>query len=180
MAGKVLNQGQPTPESVDAASYGAEMAEKYGTVTAVKHGAISVRRAEPGEQVATVAGDGTKETVNTAKLGDYVVTKLGDDLKPALNQNGHENVYIMSGATLAKKYLDSDGNKIDSEKGTEGICRPDSSIPQKWVQVDKDIRIMAPWGEAMVIRKGGYLNVTNPSNVYGISEKDFNDTYKPL
>ena len=30
----------------------------------------------------------------------------------------------------------------------------------------------------MKIAKGGYINITNFDDMYGISEMDFNDTYK--
>ena len=30
----------------------------------------------------------------------------------------------------------------------------------------------------MNIAAGGYINITNPDDMYGISERDFEDTYK--
>ena len=30
----------------------------------------------------------------------------------------------------------------------------------------------------MAIAAGGYINITNPDDMYGISQRDFEDTYK--
>lgn len=32
----------------------------------------------------------------------------------------------------------------------------------------------------MNIATGEYINITNPDDMYGISERDFNDTYKQV
>ena len=38
--------------------------------------------------------------------------------------------------------------------------------------------ILEQWGGEMKIEAGGWLNITNPDDIYGISERDFYDTYK--
>ena len=32
--------------------------------------------------------------------------------------------------------------------------------------------------EEMFVREGGYLNITDITNIYGISKRDFDDTYR--
>ena len=39
------------------------------------------------------------------------------------------------------------------------------------------MRVMAPWGQEQFLRKGSYLNVTDLSNIYGVAEQEFLDTY---
>jgi hypothetical protein len=36
------------------------------------------------------------------------------------------------------------------------------------------------WGSKMQIAEGGYINITDPSDMYGISERDFTDTYRKV
>lgn len=38
--------------------------------------------------------------------------------------------------------------------------------------------ILEQWGGEMKIEAGGWLNITNPSDIYGISKRDFEDTYR--
>lgn len=48
---------------------------------------------------------------------------------------------------------------------------------QIFVQINEDI-ILNQWGSDMEIAKGGYINITNVDDMYGISLRDFEDTYK--
>lgn len=49
--------------------------------------------------------------------------------------------------------------------------------PQTFVEIPDNI-ILNQWGENMAIATGGYINITNPDDMSGISQRDFEDTYK--
>ena len=49
--------------------------------------------------------------------------------------------------------------------------------PQTFVEIPDNI-ILNQWGEDMAIAAGCYINITNPDDMYGISQIDFEDTYK--
>ena len=49
--------------------------------------------------------------------------------------------------------------------------------PQIFVPIVMDV-ILEQWGGEMKIEAGGWLNITNPDDIYGISERDFYDTYR--
>lgn len=47
-------------------------------------------------------------------------------------------------------------------------------------QINEPISFEAPWGEPMNIDKGGYIlqDPNNINDIYGISQKDFDNTYR--
>ena len=47
-------------------------------------------------------------------------------------------------------------------------------------QINEPISFTAPWGEKMNVDKGGYIlqDPNNPNDIYGISGKDFDSTYR--
>lgn len=81
--------------------------------------------------------------------------------------------------TLAKKYVADTSVKA---AGKDVFYRPAGGV-QTFMQVKEDIAVMVPWGEngadiPLTIDAGGYLNVTNPDDIYGIAETEFNETYR--
>ena len=50
---------------------------------------------------------------------------------------------------------------------------------QIFVRINDNI-ILNQWGSDMKIAKGGFINITKIDDMYGISERDFYDTYKFL
>ena len=60
----------------------------------------------------------------------------------------------------------------------ERIYKPVGGV-QVFLPVLEDI-IIYQWGKEMVIGRGGYINITNPEDMYGISERDFTDTYRTV
>ena len=125
----------------------------------VKKATLQARPAQEGQKIITVLQDGTVETVNTAKEGDWIVT----------NPGGEE--YIISGENFAKKYVAA------PELG-EGWYKP-SGTPQLFIEIQKDLTITTSWGETQFLRAGAYLNITKPGDVYGVAAQEFKDTYKP-
>ena len=131
-----------------------KMYAKFATINAVQ--------GKVGEKVVTVMKNGLSETENFVSVDektykpDWIIT----------NPSGER--YIINDTTFNKKYepLDLENNIY---KPNGGVCL--------FVQVNENISFVAPWGETMVIEKGGYLNITNPDDIYGVQEKEFNETY---
>ena len=121
---------------------------------------IKARPAQPGEVVETITADG-KETMNTAKEGDFVVSNLG----------GSGEQYILGGDKLAKRYREI-GNGIYQATGE---CRgvtyngPETSF-------------QASWGQPMVLKPGDMIVTPLPQmgEVYRIARQEFESTYKPM
>lgn len=143
-------------------------------VNASKSGYILANVIPEGQKMAfnTYTSDGNIEAKETANAGDVIATRSNDDGIPVIDDFGHMNQWVMSQETLGKKYVKVEGYLYKPAGGT-----------QKFVKVDEDVRIFVPWGEggALVpldIKKGGYLNVTNRNDIYGIAEAEFNETYQ--
>ena len=129
--------------------------DTYGKFTRVQ-----AVQAKGGEEIVTVLADGTKETKNIAKAGDWIVTNPGGER------------YIVDGAKFTKKY------EAAAELG-EGWFKP-KGAPQQFRQIKADMKMMASWGEEQTLRKGAYVNVTDINDLYGVAEQEFNDTYKTI
>lgn len=153
---KVSNGGyrQIGPFSSYVSSLGAtpRMASKFQRINA--------RPAKPGEVVHTVLADGTNETSNVAQEGDYVVNNVGSPEQ-----------WIVRGKDFVKKYVEDEGNP--------GVYRPKGG-PMEVFDVGEDIEGVAPWGENMRVKKGGYImrDPNNPNDAYGIGLDEFNKSYK--
>lgn len=74
---------------------------------------------------------------------------------------------IMKDSTFKNKY------KVFNEE--EGLYI--SKAIESFVQVDDDIKFNAPWGEVLCINKGDYLNITNPSKIFGVKKDNFHKYY---
>lgn len=141
-----------------------------------KDASVAVRPAISGQKVVSYAGDGTEESVASGKSGYFILTKLDHDGKVMVDEHGYPNEWQVEAAKVYKKY---DMSEVGEDGKGIARSRPDRA---SFVRVDRNIMIMVPWGAggALVpqyIRKGGYLNIVDPTDVYGISEQDFNDTY---
>ena len=66
--------------------------------------------------------------------------------------------------------------KYEDDPEHPGVFKPKGG-PQKFVKVSEAIKINQ-WGGEMNVDAGGYINVTNPDDMYIISGRDFADTYK--
>jgi len=139
-----------------------ELTEKiFGEVdTYAKFARVQAVQAKGGEEIVTVLADGTKETKNVAKAGDWIVTNPGGEQ------------YIVPEAKFAKKY----------EKAADlgdGWYKPTGGAAD-FRQIKHDMNMLAPWGEEQVLKKGAYINVTDINDLYGVAEAEFNDTYKTI
>ena len=78
---------------------------------------------------------------------------------------------IRSGKMVPKQAVKN--NKVDPDNPK--LCRSKGGI-QLFVQITDNI-ILNQWGSDMKIASGGYINITNVDDMYGISQRDFEDTY---
>ncbi len=137
---------------------------------------VRARRAMPKEVVASVVESG-RETVNTARAGDYVVQ----------NQTGAKELYIVNESTFAKRY-----ELMTSQEEGWGMYKPVGKV--RGIPVDRGVLslfgqedafyISAPWGEAQVVAEGDMLVTTLPlpdkMEIYRIARKEFSETYREI
>jgi hypothetical protein len=127
-----------------------------------KKGNVGIRPAVAGEVVETVI-DGQRETVNTAKAGDYVVR----------GPKGEH--YVISPQTLAERYgpplggPSTNGYREYAPKGSYHAFRYDGE-PFKFV---------APWGEDMIANRGDYIGTPEigSNHFYRVEKDAFAETY---
>ena len=85
-----------------------------------------------------------------------------------IDEYGNKNEWIIDDTTFKKKY------EVDIENPM--LFKPKGG-PQIFVEIPDNI-ILEQWGSEMNIEKGGYINITNVDDMYGISKRDFEDTYR--
>ena len=165
---------------VDVHQY-VDMGLKNGTMIpkeAEKFARIVAKQGQVGEKVISWSVDSLGHEIqekvayvqndeNTNQPG-WIVTKVDEDGNIMLDNNNHVNQWIIEDSVFRKKY------EIDPENPT--LFKPKGG-PQIFVQINDNI-ILNQWGEDMKIAAGGYINITNINDMYGISERDFNDTYQ--
>lgn len=98
----------------------------------------------------------------------WIATKVDEQGNVLMDSNGHINEWIIDDTTFKKKY------EINSEN--PNLCKPKGGL-QVFVQIPDNI-ILNQQGSDMQIVAGGYINITNVNDMYGISQRDFEDTYK--
>lgn len=147
-------------------------------VKAEKFARIIARPGIVGETVVSWSvdenGNEVKEKEAQVKLDEatnnpgWVVTKATENGEVIVDENGHKNEWIIEDSVFQAKY------EKDLEK--DGVYKPKGGV-QVFVQIPDNI-ILNQWGSDMKIAQGGYINVTNVDDMYGISQRDFDDTYK--
>src|SRR5438093_128371 len=82
----------------------ARIAEELGQtpVRARKIGYVAARKATASEVVETRSNG--KETTNTARPGDVIVTNLSPQRQPLRDRDGHMNVYLIAAERFAALY----------------------------------------------------------------------------
>lgn len=98
----------------------------------------------------------------------WIVTKADENGNAVVDGNGHTNQWIISDSKFRAKYEEDIMNP--------GVFKPKGAT-QMFVQIPDNI-ILHQWGDDMQIAAGGYINITNADDMYGISARDFADTYK--
>lgn len=175
-------------EVIDPEQYVEQLKEtnRFDTVTAEKSGYISVRKGTPGEEIPTYTNDGKLESPEVYQEGKYIATRVDNEGKPVIDKYGHTNQWQIDEDVLRRKY-DVGENIPENEMikpcgGEQTFAR----IPEpKEHDGCAGIAMMKPWGEngkliPQTVDYGGYLNVTNTKDIYGIAKNEFAETYRTI
>jgi hypothetical protein len=147
------------------------IAEKLGAkpLHARKIGYVAARKAEKSEVVETRWNG--KETTNTARVGDWIVTNLSPQREVLRDGEGHANTYVIAADRFADLYDRAEGT---GEFGA--IYRPKGIVSA--IPLPGGFDIAAPWGERQT-GAAGYL-LLNGEEVYGSNAETFAATYEVM
>ena len=136
-------------------------------VCARKVGYIAARKATVTEAVETRWNG--KETSNTARPGDWIVTNLSRQREALRDREGRVNTYVIKAERFGALYEPAAGeNEFGAIHRAKGIV---SVIP-----LPGGFDIVAPWGKRQSA-PAGYL-VLNGEEVYGNNAETFAATYE--
>ena len=123
-----------------------------------KVGEIKANKALVETSVVTTI-DGEQETINTANVGDYIVTGAAGER------------YVLTADKLESRYKHKGGDTYIATGGCYAVQYEGASFTFK-----------APWGEDMICNSGDYIcsTVTNGDDVYRIEQSVFNKTYHKI
>ena len=159
-------------ETVDPRAYAQELLDGNAlTLAAVKKGAVLARRAIEGEELEVWTGDGNLEGRETAEQGEMILTRADENGDPVRDSSGRINSGITAEEDFHVKYKLQDP--------VRGLYVPAGSL-QYFVQAAGNISFTAPWGEIQKIRRGGFLNITDRNDIYGIAREEFEETYQVM
>ena len=146
--------------------------------TAEKFARIIARPGMIGEEVISWSEDKNdnevKEKVATVKLDEktnqpgWVVAKADENGVAVIDKNGHPNQWIIEDSIFRQKY--------EVDPVYPWLFKPTGGV-QTFVELSQGITL-EQWGEVMAIDAGGFINITNANDMYGISKRDFEDTYR--
>jgi hypothetical protein len=134
-----------------------------------KIGFVAARTATVPEMVETRWNG--KETTNTARVGDFIVTNLSPQRQPLRDEDGRFNVYVIVAKKFAGLYDPTDeDNQHGAIYRAKGVV---SALP-----LPGGFDILAPWGDRQT-GAAGYL-LLNGDQVTGSSWDAFAKTYEDL
>ena len=134
-----------------------------------KLGLVAARKAVEAETIET-RWDG-KETTNTARPGDWIVTNLSPQRKVLRDSKGSENTYVVEADTFPNLY-----DPVGGQNKFGQIFKAKNTVDAVYLSGGFDI--LAPWGEKQTAREG-YL-LLNGNDVYGNNAKTFDATYEVI
>jgi hypothetical protein len=138
-------------------------------VCARKVGFIAARKAAARETIDTFWNG--KETTNTARAGDWIVTSLTPRKTVLRDKDGNPNIYVIRPKTFARLYDPIPG------KNKRGRFHKSKSVVAA-LYLSGGFDILAPWGSRERAPKG-YL-LLNGKEVYGNNAGTFKATYQIL
>jgi hypothetical protein len=144
----------------------AEEAGRRRCLRARKTGFIAARRAAK-RQVVETHWNG-RETTNTARAGDWIVTNLTPERKPLRDRDGRLNTYVIAAEGFDSLYEPAGG---EGEFGAIYRARH----PVEAIKFPGGFDIVASWGERQTATSG-YL-IFNGKDVYGNHAETFAATY---
>jgi hypothetical protein len=119
-------------------------------------------------------GNPIMEKVDTVELDPvthepgWIITKLDINNKPIVDKHGHLNQIIIADSVFKEKYTSFEGD----------IYKPTG---EKQIFVELPVSVtLTQNDESMDVSSGGYVNISDPDDMYGISKRDFMDTYEVL
>ena len=95
----------------------------------------------------------------------WIATKVDANGEPIIDRNGHTNQWIIKDSVFRNTYELQESN-LYQKKGE-----------QEFVQIPNNIVFENKYGETMNVASGGFINITDFEKMYGVSERDFYDTY---
>ncbi len=119
-----------------------------------------------GNEVCEKVAEVKKDNI-TGKL-DWIATKVDEKGNIIIDNNNHANMWIISDSKFKSKYEIDQNNPL--------LYKPKDG-KQIFVQIPDNI-ILSQWGSDVKIAAGGYINITNFNDMYGIAKRDFEDTYR--
>jgi len=135
-------------------------------VEARKIGYVAALKAERNEQIETRSNG--KETTNTARAGDFIVTNLTPQREPVRDRDSQLNRYVIAADKFADLYQSTgESNEHGTVYKAKGVVSA--------IALPGGFDIAAPWGERQT-SANGYL-VCNGGEVYGVSRDAFEATY---
>lgn len=160
---RALSETVLTPENFHGVA--AELG--ISPVKARKIGFVAARRAEKQERIETRSNG--KETTNTARPGDLIVTNLSPQREPLRDCDNYLNVYVIAAAKFADLYQPT------GESNPHGaVYRATGTVSA--IALPGGFDIAAPWGERQSAADG--FLVCNGGEVYGVSRDAFDATYE--
>ena len=142
--------------------------------TAVKVGRVLYRKAIPGNNLLVFTANGNIECVEEEREWYIVLTRCDESGNPVFNKNGQPNRWQISKDTFEKRYTVL----------SEDVAAPHKNV-DVFVQIQENIAFEKPWGPNgtmifQTVDAGGYLNITSLDNIYGIAQKEFEETYQEI
>jgi hypothetical protein len=165
--GKARLEAKSVLTAEDFARIAAELGQ--APARARKIGYVAARRAAGPERIETYA-DG-KETTNTARPGDFIVTNLSPQREPLRDRDRRMNVYVIVPKRFAELY------EATGETSPHGAVYRAKGIVSA-LRLPGGFDILAPWGERQTAADG-YL-LLNGDEVYGASREAFAATYEVM
>lgn len=105
----------------------------------------------------------------TGGLG-WIATKVDNEGNPVIDRNGHMNQWIIKDSVVKATYEPSNqGENLFQKKEIQTL-----------VQIHDNIVFEKKNGKVMNVEAGGYINITKPDGMYGISKRDFEDTHEVI
>ena len=106
--------------------------------------------------------------INDSHEKSVKITSLNAKNQPRYNTDGTPNQYSMPYKEFYEMYEPVEGLKnIYKKRETEN----------RFIQVNENIQFSYRHLSCFKLAKGGYINITNDNDYYGIQKKDFEETY---
>lgn len=128
-----------------------------------KFGEVKFETSQKVQEIITVI-NGETETINTAQIGDYIITEVSGE----------------RWIDTPKKFMQNYEIEEYSYSKMKGVAKvkPQPRFAAQWY-ISHQLSFTAPWGEEMICNEGDYLVAPQDfSEVYCIEKSVFEKTYR--